>query len=177
MNFSYLVMISFISLPSFPPLSPYTPSFVDDTSKSVGESNKNQPPLTSENPLSRSEPQPTPTNYLYCIVAHPQTLKLGSTSLPSLSHIPKLPKLQDLHIPHNSLSSLEEAPTLFPSLELLNVKGNKLESTQSLECLVRLRDLVEMRVDGNPLCSPNYRTEVLGALPKLEVLDGVSTAV
>ena len=32
-------------------------------------------------------------------------------------------------------------------------------------------------MEGNPLCCPNYRAQVTKALPKLEVLDGVSECV
>lgn len=69
---------------------------------------------------------------------------------------------------------MDEALTLFPSLELLNVKDNKLETTESLASLGKLGDLVELRVEGNQLCSLNYRAGVMETLPKLEVLDGVS---
>lgn len=69
---------------------------------------------------------------------------------------------------------MDEATALFPSLELLNTKENKLESTQSLACLRKLGDLVELRVEGNPLCSPKYKERVMETLPMLEVLDGVS---
>ena len=74
------------------------------------------------------------------------------------------------------MSSVDDAHTLFPSLELLNVKENRLVSIQALAALGELKDLVELRVEGNPLCSAtaNYRAKVTEVLPNLEILDGVS---
>lgn len=69
---------------------------------------------------------------------------------------------------------MDETFPLFPSLELLNLKDNHLETIQSLATLAKLEELVELRVEGNTLCSADYRTRVSEVLPKLEVLDGVS---
>lgn len=71
---------------------------------------------------------------------------------------------------------MDEALPLFPTLELLNLKENHLGTIQSLAGLAKLEDLVELRVEGNPLCSADYRARVSEVLPNLEVLDGVSVA-
>ena len=110
-----------------------------------------------------------------------QTLKVASLSLSTLSHLSTLPSLQDLHAPHNCLVGVEasdEIHTLFPSLELLDIGENSVESLQDLEALEELEGLVELKVAGNPFCLAaeveNYRNQICEMLPRLEMLDGVS---
>lgn len=104
-----------------------------------------------------------------------QTLKLASICLPSLSHLPKLPHLQDLHVPCNSLTSVEDTHTCFLSVEFLNLKDNLLETVQALAPLRKWVELAELEVEGNTFCSKsgNYRADVSEILPKIEMLDGV----
>lgn len=79
-------------------------------------------------------------------------------------------------MPHNTISSVDACSSLFPSLELLDLQGNQLDTVPVLATLTPLEGLAELLVEGNPLCSSvdNYRADTTQLLPRLEVLDGVS---
>ncbi len=71
---------------------------------------------------------------------------------------------------------MDDCHSLFPSLELLNLQGNHLDTVEALTSLASLEGLTELQIEDNPLCSSleNYRPDVTKVLPKLEMLDGVS---
>ena len=67
--------------------------------------------------------------------------------------LPKLYQLEELYAAGNSLSSTEDVPGHYPSLEVLDVRGNRIEDVDSLKALGRLQSLVELQLESNPLCS------------------------
>lgn len=108
---------------------------------------------------------------------HPfQTLHLASVELTTLSHLPSLSFLQEIHLSHNHLSSLDKCPTLFPTLEVLDVRWNKLQAVETLYPLSMARRLTELMVQGNEFAVQKevVHSCIRDVLPNVEVLDSVS---
>ena len=92
-----------------------------------------------------------PTDIFFC---SPTTIVSGSRHSGS-SQSPHLElfqcrSLEELFLARNQLEEVEEAGSLFPSLEVLDVRHNLLEGVAPLAQLGNLR---ELRLEGNPLCS------------------------
>eukprot|EP00793_Prasinoderma_coloniale_P005389 PRCOL_00004797-RA len=112
-----------------------------------------------------------------------EELDLTGNALESLEWLGGLPAaatLRKLTLTQNGLASLKGAGAL-NSLEHLMVQANCLRGVDDLALdelasLPSLHSLYLANVDGsqpNPACSdPGYRAAVLGALPKLRILDG-----
>lgn len=67
--------------------------------------------------------------------------------------LPKLNQLEELYAAGNGLSSTEDVPGHYPSLEVLDVRGNRIKDVDSLKALGRLQSLTELQLESNPLCS------------------------
>ena len=67
--------------------------------------------------------------------------------------LPKLNQLEELYAAGNGLSSTEDVPGHYPSLEVLDMRGNTIEDVDSLKPLGRQLFLTELQLESNPLCS------------------------
>lgn len=67
--------------------------------------------------------------------------------------LPKLSQLEELYAAGNEFSTMAELPTLYPKLEELDVRQNKLRSMDSLKPLGKLASLNELQLESNPICS------------------------
>jgi Leucine-rich repeat (LRR) protein len=67
--------------------------------------------------------------------------------------LPKLSQLEELYAAGNYFSNTEKFPTLYPMLEVLDVRQNKLPSADSLKPLGKLGSLNELQLESNPVCS------------------------
>lgn len=67
--------------------------------------------------------------------------------------LPKLSQLEELYAAGNELSTMAGLPTLYPRLEVLDVRQNKLPSVDSLKLLGKIGSLNELQLESNPICS------------------------
>lgn len=83
------------------------------------------------------------------------------------------PRLTHLYISNNNISNLENISNLFPSLEILNLKNNRIASISDLEPLKKLKEtLVILKVKGNPLCSDlEYVAQIKKEFPNVTLDD------
>jgi hypothetical protein len=106
-------------------------------------------------------------------------LRLDGNHIKSLDGLKALPELNELSLARNQLSSLEGLAKFCPQLEILDVAENRLSSVKRLvSALTPLEELVELRLENNPLVEgnpTNYRQRICGGLPSLQFLD--TTAV
>ncbi len=78
-----------------------------------------------------------------------------------------------LFLSNNSLKELSGL-LQFGSLRVLSLSNNLIESVESISVLGRLSELSILSLEGNPVCAiPNYRAQVIVALPALRLLDNV----
>lgn len=90
-----------------------------------------------------------PTDISFCSPTTIVSLSRHSGSSHS-PHLFQCRSLEELFLARNQLEEVGEAGSLFPSLEVLDVRHNLLEG---VALLVQLRNLRELRLEGNPLCS------------------------
>ncbi|XP_062507960.1 protein phosphatase 1 regulatory subunit 7-like isoform X2 [Corticium candelabrum] len=125
----------------------------------------------SENPLSVM-PQ---LNFLQSL----KRLRVERTGITSLKPFGHLKKLQELHTAHNSISKFEEISAQFPSLEILDVRHNQLESWDCICELNSLRHLVELNIAGNSFTltecedQTSYHYKVAQICQTIEMVDDV----
>eukprot|EP00118_Oscarella_pearsei_P013253 m.104075 g.104075 ORF g.104075 m.104075 type:complete len:441 (+) comp37200_c0_seq17:135-1457(+) len=102
---------------------------------------------------------------------HLLTLRLESLSLTSVGSIGRLKSLQNFYVADNELSDVQAIADQLPSLEMLDIRCNAIESAKSFSSFACLTDLY---VEGNP-CSKeaNYRAEIAEGVSCLELVDGV----
>ena len=67
--------------------------------------------------------------------------------------LPKLSQLEELYAAGNDFSTMAEFPTLYPMLEVLDVRQNKLQSLDNIKPLGKLGSLNELLLESNPVCS------------------------
>ena len=67
--------------------------------------------------------------------------------------LPKLSQLEELYAAGNELSTTAGLPALYPRLEVLDVRKNKLPSVDSLKLLGKIGSLNELQLESNPVCS------------------------
>jgi len=107
-------------------------------------------------------------------------LRLDGNHIKSLDGLKALPELNELSLARNQLSSLEGLAKFCPQLEILDVAENRLSSVKRLvSALSSLEELVELRLESNPLVEgnpTNYRTRICRGLPSLQFLDTTAVA-
>ncbi|XP_046859888.1 protein phosphatase 1 regulatory subunit 7-like [Xenia sp. Carnegie-2017] len=89
-----------------------------------------------------------------------------------------VPTLEQLYLGNNKIGSIKEVPSMFPSLEVLDVQSNNLDNLDELTLpLSQCIHLQELTIIGNPCYdSITFDHESLSMLlPNLELLNGVST--
>lgn len=78
----------------------------------------------------------------------------------------------DLFLSHNSISNLKNI-TQFRSLQRLMVEYNVIEFIDDLEPLEKLKNIKELKIEGNPVCRhPFYEYHIIFLCPTLEILNG-----
>lgn len=105
-------------------------------------------------------------------------LRLDGNQIKSLDGLKVMAELNELSLARNQLSSLEGLAKFCPLLEILDVAENRLSSVKRLvNALAPLAELVELRLEGNPLVEgnpTNYRHRICGGLPSLQFLDAAT---
>lgn len=97
-------------------------------------------------------------------------LSLSRNRLSFLPSFPESAPLRELRLAYNALEAL---PTLPPSITILDLGHNRLNSLRSLEPLRQLPRLTNLNLAGNPLASSSsYRSAVLALCPALKTFDG-----
>lgn len=104
------------------------------------------------------------------------TLSMNDVGLTTLDNFPTLRKLRRLELNDNkitgSLDALQDAALVeLVALSLCNNRIKTLEDLLPLGCIPKLKQL---DLTGCEVCKlPDYRNEVFGSIPSLQILDGV----
>jgi len=111
-------------------------------------------------------------------------LKLNNNSLESLQDLPPALKLvmeepfrnlQWIDLSWNGLTKIEESLLGFRQLKALYLHKNKIKKLPAIDCLKVMPALLSLTLNGNPIEERQiYRQYIVGALPKLRVLDHVA---
>jgi len=111
-------------------------------------------------------------------------LKLNNNSLASLQDLPPalelvmeepLRNLQWIDLSWNGLTKIEDSLLCYKQLKALYLHKNKIKKLPAIECLKVLPTLLSLTLNGNPIEErPIYRQYIVGALPKLRMLDHVA---
>mmetsp|Transcript_70341 Transcript_70341/g.124228 ORF Transcript_70341/g.124228 Transcript_70341/m.124228 type:complete len:686 (-) Transcript_70341:89-2146(-) len=91
----------------------------------------------------------------------------------SVRGLPTVPLLCELNLAGNQLEVLpDNLMSSCPSLEILDLSRNKIESPKEVERLKSMISLKELSVEGNPMTrSRDELTQVLGTLTQMEYVD------
>ena len=103
-----------------------------------------------------------------------KTLSAVGLEISELDAIPKgaARSVERLLLSNNFVSDLS-AIAQFPSLRVLSLANNEIDSFQQLWQLRECTQLAKLSVDGNPVCQyPSYRVHVIHSVPSLQRLDG-----
>lgn len=103
------------------------------------------------------------------------TLNLCKNSLESIDNIGCLKELKTLLAAYNHLESVEDLQGLLecPTLEVLDLQGNRLKDPAVLDLLVKMPNLKCLYLKGNPCVRDirHYRKKTIARLPLLNYLD------
>ncbi|XP_072553213.1 acidic leucine-rich nuclear phosphoprotein 32 family member D-like [Salminus brasiliensis] len=104
-------------------------------------------------------------------------LSLINVGLTSISNLPKLAKLKKLELSDNRISGgLEVLAEKLPNLTHLNLSGNKLKDSSTLEPLRNLNRLKSLDLFNCEVTTlDDYRGSVFKLLPQITYLDGYDT--
>ncbi|CAG8479677.1 3131_t:CDS:2 [Paraglomus occultum] len=103
-------------------------------------------------------------------------IKLSATHN-SITEIPDLSfntKLKELRLSHNNIKTLPESLKECNALEVFEVGHNEIENWSDIEVLSSLKNLHNLGLKGNPICSrADYnRDKVVSLVSSLRILDG-----
>ena len=103
-----------------------------------------------------------------------EELSMIGCGITTLEGFPALPALRKLELNDNRISGGLEALAGITTLEELNLGGNRIASRDEIKAISAL-PLVNLDLVGCPCCedSDEYRAEIFGMIPTLQVLDGV----
>jgi hypothetical protein len=111
-------------------------------------------------------------------------VKLNNNSIDTVSDLPQalefvmddpLRHLRWVDLSFNHINKIEPALLAFQNLKALYLHGNQIKSLPSVERLRKLKLLISLTLNGNPIESSSvYRTYVVGALTSLRTLDHTS---
>lgn len=111
-------------------------------------------------------------------------LKLNNNSLETLQDLPPalelvmeepFRNLQWIDLSWNGLTKIDDSLLGFKQLKALYLHKNKIKKLPTIDCLKVLPGLLSLTLNGNPIEERQiYRQYVVGALPKLRVLDHVA---
>jgi dynein assembly factor 1 len=104
-----------------------------------------------------------------------ETLVLSSNYIKKIENLGHLTKLHTLEIDHNYISEASNLAGLLeaPSLGVLNLSFNKLETEDFIPIISRLDHLNLLKLEGNPIARfmSQYRRRLLTLMPWLQYLD------
>eukprot|EP00929_Paragymnodinium_shiwhaense_P119266 TRINITY_DN91150_c0_g1_i1.p1 TRINITY_DN91150_c0_g1~~TRINITY_DN91150_c0_g1_i1.p1 ORF type:complete len:622 (-),score=130.22 TRINITY_DN91150_c0_g1_i1:154-2019(-) len=109
-------------------------------------------------------------------LANLQVLWMSRCGLQDLSGVGALPVLREFYLPFNDVTDLSPLGD-HEHLEVLDIEGNAVSSLEEVETLKQCPKLHELSLCGNPVCRGDTfsRRAVILLLPRLEVLDDIST--
>jgi len=102
-----------------------------------------------------------------------EILRLDHNAISDIRGLPRLPHLAELYISYNQVSSASETLlTVCPGLEFLDLSGNKLAELKEMEYMAGLTSLIDLKLEGNPICSfKGYEESVRKYLTAVDSLD------
>lgn len=108
-------------------------------------------------------------------LADVHSINMWGYNLTDVSILSKCPNINTISMPINSIHTL--APFQHcPKLKNLLLRQNMISSFQELKYLQNLTFLENLSLSDNPIASlPNYRSTVLSMLPQLKKLDNLDT--
>ncbi|XP_068027255.1 geranylgeranyl transferase type-2 subunit alpha-like [Melanerpes formicivorus] len=96
-------------------------------------------------------------------------LRLGRNRLAAVPGGP-LPRLQELDLSHNCISTLQGAPAL-PALRWISLEGNPIGHASALAPLAACPHLAELRLAETPLAAtPDAASQLAELLPGIRIL-------
>ena len=103
------------------------------------------------------------------------TLNLSKNSIERVENLGSLRALKTLLLGHNCIEKVENLEGLLecPSIEVLNLEGNRIEDESIVDLLVKMPNLKCLYLKGNDCVKKirNYRKVLTARLPKLTYLD------
>ncbi|KAG0053331.1 hypothetical protein BGZ83_001296 [Gryganskiella cystojenkinii] len=81
--------------------------------------------------------------------------------------------LKELRLNHNKLLTIPDSLRRCTALDILDLGGNMLREWSDVAPLGSLMHLINLNLQGNPICDkPDYKEKILALVPSLRVLDG-----
>jgi dynein assembly factor 1 len=104
-----------------------------------------------------------------------ETLVLSSNYIKKIENLGRLTKLHTLDLDHNYISDPANLQGVLevPSVGVLNIAHNKLETEGFLPVVSQMANLNLLKLEGNPIARTmsQYRRRLLNAMPRLRYLD------
>lgn len=104
-----------------------------------------------------------------------ETLVLSSNYIKKIEGLSKLTKLHTLELDHNYISNASDLRGLLecPSISVLNLSDNKLETEEFMSVVTQMPNLHLLKLGGNPIARSmsQYRRRLINAMPQLTYLD------
>ena len=98
-------------------------------------------------------------------------LWLSRCGLEDLQGMSALPSLTELYVSFNDVCDITPVADL-ENLEVLDLESNRVEDLNGVEYLGFCRSLVQLTLEGNPVCAQEgYRRRVVNQIPQLVSLD------